>query len=51
MKDRSSSGQSLVEFALILPVLILMLIGTFDLGRVVWANDTVSNAAREAARR
>jgi Flp pilus assembly protein TadG len=50
MFRRTESGQSLVEFALILPVLVLMLVGTLDLGRVVLANDTVSNAAREAAR-
>jgi hypothetical protein len=50
MRNRSSRGQSLVEFALILPILVLVLVGTLDLGRVVLANDTVSNAAREAAR-
>jgi hypothetical protein len=50
MRNRSERGQSLVEFALILPVLVLMLIGTLDFGRVVLANDTISNAAREAAR-
>lgn len=48
--SRSARGQSLVEFALVLPILILMLVGTLDLGRVVLANDTVSTAAREAAR-
>lgn len=50
MQHRSECGQSLVEFALILPVLMLMLVGTLDFGRVVLANDTISNAAREAAR-
>jgi hypothetical protein len=29
---------------------VLLLLGIFDLGRVVWANDTITNAAREAAR-
>ncbi|MCV0402533.1 MAG: pilus assembly protein [Chloroflexi bacterium] len=47
---RSSRGQTLVEFALVLPILVGMLIGAFDLGRVVLANDLVANAAREAAR-
>lgn len=47
---RSSRGQTLVEFALVLPILIGMLVGAFDLGRVVLANDLVANAAREAAR-
>lgn len=46
----SRRGQTLVEFAMVLPVLMLMLVGTLDLGRVVLANDTVGAAAREAAR-
>jgi hypothetical protein len=47
---RSDRGQTLVEFALILPVLVILLVGIFDLGHVVWTNDSLSNAAREAAR-
>jgi Flp pilus assembly protein TadG len=43
-------GQALVEFALILPIFILLLVGLFDVGRAVFAYNTVSNAAREAAR-
>lgn len=43
-------GQSLVEFALILPVFILILVGIFDGGRLVFANHTVNNAAREGGR-
>jgi hypothetical protein len=53
LRDRnraSRRGQTLVEFAMVLPVLMLMLVGTLDLGRVVLANDTVGAAAREAAR-
>jgi hypothetical protein len=46
----SSRGQTMVEFALILPILMLLLSGFFDLGRVVLANDALSHAAREAAR-
>jgi hypothetical protein len=43
-------GQSLVEFALIFPIFILLLVGIFDLGRVVWANNSLATASREAAR-
>ncbi|HEX6474924.1 MAG TPA: TadE family protein, partial [Candidatus Limnocylindria bacterium] len=43
-------GQALVEFALVLPVLILLLVGIFDFGRAVYAFNTVNNAAREAVR-
>jgi Flp pilus assembly protein TadG len=46
----TSSGQSLVEFALVLPVLILILMGILDAGRLVYAYNAVSNAAREAGR-
>jgi TadE-like protein len=43
-------GQSMVEFALIFPIFILLLVGMFDLGRVVWVNNTLATASREAAR-
>lgn len=45
-----SRGQTLVEFALILPVFLLILMGIFDLGRAVYYSSTLSNAARETAR-
>lgn len=50
MTTEERRGQSLVEFALILPVFILLLLGIVDLGRGVFAYNTVSNAAREGAR-
>ena len=40
----------MVEFALIVPVFILLLVSLFDLGHVVWANNALATAAREAAR-
>ncbi|NJD27673.1 MAG: pilus assembly protein [Chloroflexi bacterium] len=43
-------GQALVEVALVAPLFFLMLFGAIDLGRVIWANDVVANAAREGAR-
>ena len=43
-------GQTLVEFALVLPLLVLVLVGIFDFGRAIFAYNTVSNAAREGAR-
>jgi Flp pilus assembly protein TadG len=50
MSHKSSRGQALVEFALVLPILVGMLMGFFDLGRVVLANDLISSAANEATR-
>ena len=49
-RQDKSRGQALVEFALVLPILTLLLAGFWDLGRVVLANDALSHAAREAAR-
>jgi Flp pilus assembly protein TadG len=48
-RDRSL-GQGLVEFGLVLPIFLAILIGMVDVGRAVWANNSVANAAREAAR-
>ena len=43
-------GQSLVEFALVLPLLVLIVFGVLDLGRAFYALITITNAAREGAR-
>jgi hypothetical protein len=40
-------GQSVVEFALVLPVLIVLAAVTVDLGRIAFARVTLENAARE----
>jgi Flp pilus assembly protein TadG len=48
-KQRQSRGQSLVEFALCLPVLVLIFIGVFDLGRAFNAYIIITNSAREGA--
>ena len=46
---RATSGQGLVELALALPVLLLILLGTVDLGRMFFDYIEMRNAAREAA--
>ena len=46
----AARGQGLVEFALVLPIFVLILVGIFDLGRAVFAYNTLTNAAREGAR-
>ncbi|MDO8672075.1 MAG: TadE/TadG family type IV pilus assembly protein, partial [Dehalococcoidia bacterium] len=43
-------GQSLVEAAVLMPVLLLVLLGVLDLGRTFFAYVTVASAAREGAR-
>jgi Flp pilus assembly protein TadG len=47
---RSEKGQSLVETALILPILLLLLFGIVDFGRLLHAYLTIDHAGREAAR-
>lgn len=49
-RRRRSRGQGLVEFALVFPVLILILLAIFDLGRAVFAFNALGNAAREGTR-
>jgi Flp pilus assembly protein TadG len=43
-------GQALVEFALVFPLLVLMFLGVFDLGRYIFASNEITNAAREGVR-
>lgn len=47
---RRERGQALVEFALVFPLFMLLLLAVFDFGRVIWVHNMVQNAAREAAR-
>ena len=47
---RNKKGQAMVEFALILPIFLLLLLGMVDLSRVISANFVLDNAARSAAR-
>jgi PKD repeat protein len=44
-----ASGQSLVEFALIVPVMLILLLTALDLGRLMYSQITVTNAAKEGA--
>jgi Flp pilus assembly protein TadG len=47
---REERGQALVEFALILPILLIMVLGIIDFGRAWNLQQTITQAAREAAR-
>ncbi len=50
IRRRDRRGQTIVEFALILPIFILLLVGIVDFGRAVYANSTIQNAARQGVR-
>lgn len=45
-----SGGQSLVEFALVLPLFLLLFFAIVDMGRAIFVYNSVTNAAREGAR-
>jgi hypothetical protein len=50
LRDRiGRRGQSLVELAVVLPVLLLLLGGAIDLGRAFFARTAIENAAKEGA--
>ena len=46
----SQCGQTLVEFALVIPLFALLCMALLDFGRVVYAQNTIAQAAREASR-
>src|SRR5690348_15164963 len=47
---RSRDGIAAVEFAVVLPLLFLLLMGAWEVGRLVQVHSILSNAAREGAR-
>jgi hypothetical protein len=48
--QKKTSGQTLVEFALILPLFVLIVMFIFDIGRAVYYYSVLYNAVREGAR-
>jgi hypothetical protein len=48
--SKKSRGQTLVEFALILPVLLMTMYGVMEFGRLLFIYVTTTSATREAAR-
>ena len=47
---RGQAGDGVVGFALALPVFLGMIFGLIEVGRVMYANDALSNATRAAVR-
>jgi len=50
LKHKTHPGQTLVEFALVFPILLALLLGFFDLGRALFYRSSLTNAVREGAR-
>jgi Flp pilus assembly protein TadG len=49
LRRGKSLGQSLAEFAIMLPVLLVVLSAAIDLGRLAYARVTIANVVREAS--
>lgn len=47
---RHEHGASIVEFAIVLPLLLLLIGGMIDFGRLFYTEVMITNAAREGAR-
>ena len=43
-------GQDLIEYALVLPLFLLLVFGIIEFGLVIMSYNTIANAAREGAR-
>ena len=49
-KLAGSYGQAIVEFAVALPILLALLVGILEVGRMLFIYSSVTNASREASR-
>ena len=45
-----SGGQAMAEFAIVAPMLFLLILGIIEAGRFIFFHETLSNATREGAR-
>ena len=50
LNRKSVLGQGIVEFAIVLPIFLTIVLGIFEIGRAIWVYSAVSTAVREAAR-
>lgn len=50
MTRKTGNGQSLVEFALVLPLLLIVTFGIVEFGLVMYDKAVITNASREGAR-
>ena len=47
---RSEAGNSATEFALIMPMLAVLLFGFYEIGRLIWSYSIVASSVRDASR-
>ena len=48
---KNDRGQAMAEMAIVLPILLLLLMGMVDLGRIFHSYMVITNASREGARK
>jgi hypothetical protein len=48
---KTTVGQTLLEFALVIPLLLTLAFATMELGWAIYANTTINSAAHQSARR
>ena len=49
-RGRGQEGSAAVEFAIILPLLLLLTVGALDMGHMFFIDHLITNASREGAR-
>jgi hypothetical protein len=49
-RTRDTRGQALVEFALVLPILVLIMLGVMQFGVLFWSQITLTQIARDTGR-
>lgn len=49
-RNRDTRGQALVEFALVLPLLVLIMLGVMQFGLLFWTQITLTQIARDTGR-
>ena len=49
-RDSASANNSLLKLSILLPVIILLMFGSIDLGRFIFTMIVIANASREGAR-
>lgn len=50
MKFKSQAGASVIEFAVILPLLVVLIFGIIEFGMLLYNQQVITNASREGAR-
>lgn len=50
VRTRDTRGQAMVEFALVLPVLVLIMLGVMQFGILFWTQITLTQVARDTGR-